>query len=104
MSILDSLIIENSVIIPVKNAISKKYNIPLNNIIIGCIHTHSAPAYFQSFEKTNVEKELHDQLIPQFISSIEEALHTLTDATLKIKKTYIQGLYGNRNTMNGYSE
>ena len=105
MSILDSLIIENSVIIPVKNAISKEYNIPLNNIIIGCIHTHSAPAYFQSFfEKTNVEKELHDQLIPQFISSIEEALHTLTDATLKIKKTYIQGLYGNRNTMNGYSD
>ena len=30
MSILDSLIIENSVIIQVKNAISKKYNIPLN--------------------------------------------------------------------------
>ena len=47
LSILDSIIMENSVIIPVKNAISEKYNISQDQIIIGCIHTHSAPAYFK---------------------------------------------------------
>ena len=49
ISILDSIIIEDSVILPVKHAIFDKYGIPFEQIVIGCIHTHSAPAYFKPF-------------------------------------------------------
>ena len=43
-SILDSIIIEDCVILPVKKAIFENFGIPFEQIIIGCIHTHSAPA------------------------------------------------------------
>lgn len=104
LSILDSIIIENSVIIPVKNTISKKYNIPQSQIIIGCIHTHSAPSYFKPFfENTDVEIELRDLLIPQFIESIDKAIATMNEVNYAIQKMTVEGLYGNRNIMNGYS-
>ena len=75
LSILDSIIMENSVIIPVKNAISEKYNISQDQIIIGCIHTHSAPAYFKPFfENVEIEEELQQSLIIQFIDSINQAM------------------------------
>lgn len=105
LSVLDSIIIENSVILPVKNYISIKYNIPMERIIIGCIHTHSAPAYFKPyFEDVEVEKELHDQLITQFEKSIDLAINSLQTAHYQISHTTIDGLYGNRNKMNGYSD
>ena len=104
LSILDSIIMENSVIIPVKNAISEKYNISQDQIIIGCIHTHSAPAYFKPFfENVEIEEELQQSLIIQFIDSINQAMTSLEDATYQLEKTTIKGLYGNRNEMNGYS-
>lgn len=105
LSVLDSIIIENSVIIPTKNEISQKYNIPLENIIIGCIHTHSAPAYFKPyFEDVAVEQELQKQLIKQFEESIDNAIQSLQNMEYKISYTTIEGLYGNRNKMNGYSD
>ncbi len=105
ISILDSIIIENSVIKPVKKEICHQYNLSDDQVIIGCIHTHSAPAYFQPFfEKTTIEKELQKQLISQFIFSIHTAIESMTDASFHIKHTMIKDTYGNRNQMNGYSD
>ena len=105
ISILDSIIIENSVIIPVKNKISQKYHISEDQIIIGCIHTHSAPAYFKLFfENTNVEDQLQKQLLSQFEESIQKAISSMVDASYSIKHTLIDGVYGNRNTMDGQSD
>lgn len=102
--IVDSIIIENSVIIPAKKAISKELNLYEEQIVIGCIHTHSAPAYFKLFyEDTKVEKDLQERLIEQIVSCSIEANRTLQPAVCHIKKTAIDGLYGNRNEMNGYS-
>lgn len=105
LSLLDSIIIENSVIIPVKNEISNKYGIDKNKIIIGCIHTHSAPAFFKPFfEDVYVDKQLQSHLIYQFVESIDHAIESIQDITYDIKETTIEGLYGNRNKMNGYSD
>lgn len=105
ISILDSIIIENSVIKPVKNKICQQYNLSEDQIIIGCIHTHSAPAYFKPFfEKVAVEKELQNKLILQFIDSIEKAIDSMVEVSLTLKHTMIDGIYGNRNSLNGESD
>ena len=105
ISILDSIIIENSVINPVKNMICQKYKLTEDQMIIGCIHTHSAPAYFKPFfEKTVVEQELQKALVLQFINSIEKAVDSMVEASLTIKHTMIDGIYGNRNTLNGEAD
>lgn len=105
LSFLDSIIIEDSVIAPVKKHLQKKYNISSSQIIIGCIHTHSAPAFFRPFfEETPAEESLQKALVPQFISSIEEAIKNINEGTYMISSTLINGLYGNRNEKDGYSD
>ncbi len=105
ISMLDSIIIEDSVILPVKEIIKEKYRLPDQNIIIGCIHTHSAPAYFKPFfEEVEVEEELHDKLKDQFVTSIDNAFASLKESGVRISQVEIEGLYGNRNEMNGYSD
>lgn len=105
ISILDSIIIENNVIKPVKNKICQQYHLSEDQIIIGCIHTHSAPAYFKPFfEEVEVEKKLQDKLILQFIDSIEKAIDSMVEVSLTVKHTMINGIYGNRNSLNGESD
>ncbi len=104
-SILDSIIIENSVILPVKEAIFKEFGIPYEQITIGCIHTHSAPAYFKPFfENVYIDPKLQENLIQAFIKSITKALCSLEEAILTLKTTQIEGLYGNRNTKDGIAD
>lgn len=92
-SILDSIIIENSVILPIKEAIFKEFGIPYEQIIIGCIHTHSAPAYFKPFfENVYIDPKLQENLIQSFIKSISTAINSLEEATLSLKTTQIEGL------------
>lgn len=101
-SILDSIIIEDCVILPVKKAIFENFGIPFEQIIIGCIHTHSAPAYFKPFfENVYIDQELQKSLIQSFIKSISKALASLEDASLTMETTQIEGLYGNRNVKDG---
>lgn len=105
ISILDSIIIEDSVISQVKEILLKKYNLKKECITIGCIHTHSAPAYFKPFfENVPVESRLQMELIGQFCDSIMNAYTKLENATVVIKRTMIEGLYGNRNVKDAYSD
>lgn len=105
ISLLDSIIIEDSVIQPVKEILEKKYRFKKENIIIGCIHTHSAPAYFKPFfEDVQVEEELQQLLIKQFCTSIMNAHLSLKKRDISISQTTIDGLYGNRNNKDGYSD
>lgn len=104
-SILDSIIIEDCVILPVKKAIFENFGIPFEQIIIGCIHTHSAPAYFKPFfENVYIDQELQKNLIQSFIKSISKALTSLEEATLVMETTQIEGLYGNRNMKDGVAD
>ena len=104
-SILDSIIIEDSVILPVKQAIFEQFGISFEQIVIGCIHTHSAPAYFKPFfENVYIDPDLQKNLIHSFIKSISTALNSMNKATLSLKTTQIEGLYGNRNTKDGLAD
>lgn len=105
ISILDSIVIEENFVNNIKNKINKKFNIPIENIIIGCTHTHSAPAFFKlAFENTNVESELTEKVMDDIIGSITRAFNNMTDTDVEFEKTIINGIYGNRNQKNGYAD
>lgn len=105
LCLVDSIIMEDSVIKPAKRFLSKKYGLKNEQIVIGCIHTHSAPAYFKLYyEDTHVETSLQKELISQIIECVEDAFENMKEAECRIEKATIQGLYGNRNKMNGYSD
>lgn len=99
---LDSIIIEDSVIQNVKKNIHKKLGTHPENITIGCIHTHSAPAYFKPFfEDVVVETALRDQLVEQMGASLEAAYHDLEECSVAVAVDEIDGVYGNRNLKSG---
>lgn len=105
ISIFDSIIIEENFVNCIKHEIMKKLNIPAENVIIGCIHTHSAPAFFKlAFEDTIVEHELTEKTKENIIESIIRAYNKLEEATVKFEKTIVEGLYGNRNIKDGYAD
>lgn len=105
ISILDSIMLEEGFCEDIRSYISNKYDINKENILIGCIHTHSAPAFFKLvFEDTKVEKELQLEVKLKMIESIEKALEDKTECKVTYKSCSIEGLYGNRNEIDGWSD
>lgn len=101
-SYLDSIMITNEFTQAIRETVSKQLEIKKENINIGCIHTHSAPAFFKlQFEETIVEHELQSEAQEKIIQSIKEAYQSLQECTLSYGKTEINGLYGNRNRVDG---
>lgn len=104
-SYLDSIMITNEFTQSIRKQIYTQLNIPNENINIGCIHTHSAPAFFKlQFENTIVEEELTQDAQDKIIQSILMANENLQECTLSYGKTMINGLYGNRNRIDGPSD
>lgn len=103
--IIDAIMLEKKFCDDLRNDIHRKFDIKMNNIFISCIHTHSAPAYFQLiWEDTIVEEGLLIDLYYQSIHSVEKALIHLRDCQVNLKKCIIEGLYGNRNNKEGWSD
>lgn len=103
--IIDSIMLEKDFCDSLKEKIYQLYAIEMNKIFISCIHTHSAPAYFKlTWEDTIVEKELQTKLFEQCLETVNHALSHLISCTLTLKKTWIEGLYGNRNEKDGWSD
>ncbi|MBS5987797.1 neutral/alkaline non-lysosomal ceramidase N-terminal domain-containing protein [Clostridium sp.] len=105
ISMLDSIMLEESFCEDIRNYISSEYNIQKSNILIGCIHTHSAPAFFKLvFENTKVEKDIQLEVKEQMIKSIDKALQDEIECKVTYKNCSIEGLYGNRNEKDGWSD
>ena len=105
ISMLDSIMLEESFCEDIRSYISSEYNIQKSNILIGCIHTHSAPAFFKLvFENTKVEKDIQLEVKEQMIKSIEKALQCEIECKVTYKNCSIEGLYGNRNEKDGWSD
>lgn len=101
-SYLDSIMITTEFTTSIREEIHKSLFIEKENINIGCIHTHSAPAYFKlQFENTIVDQELQDDAKSKIIQSIIEANSKLEECILSYGETHIEGLYGNRNRIDG---
>lgn len=87
-----------------KKKLKDEYGLKEENIIIGCIHSHSAPAYFKTFfEDVQIKEKLQKLLIDQFCTSIMNAHLSLKELDINITQTSIDGLYGNRNVRDAYS-
>ncbi|NLC97176.1 MAG: hypothetical protein GX675_06370 [Erysipelotrichaceae bacterium] len=105
LSVLDSIILDFDFCDEIKSVIYKKYNIPIENITIACIHTHSAPAFFKlAFEDTKVDYELKESAKNNILKSIGICLNTLTPCNVLFETLDIEGIYGNRNIRNGKAD
>jgi len=101
-SYLDSIMITTEFTKSIREQVNQLLSIKEENINIGCIHTHSAPAYFKlQFENTIVEQELQDDTKLKIVQSIIEANNKLEECSLSYGETMIEGLYGNRNRIDG---
>lgn len=104
-SYLDSIMLTYEFTESIREAVSKVLPIKHDNINIGCIHTHSAPAFFKlQFEETNVEINLQNEARHEIVRSIIEAFNTRIECEVEIGNIKIEGLYGNRNRIDGPSD
>lgn len=102
---LDSICLSADFCNYIKEECSKILSVDKSHILVSCIHTHSAPCYFKlAFEDTPAEIELVNQAKQAFISGVNEINDKMQDAIVKLSKCEIDGVYGNRNIKNGYSD
>lgn len=95
---LDSIMVSKDFSLSVKNAVSSKTGIDSSNIVVACIHTHSAPCYFKlAYEDTLPETELTSDLIGLATEAAVSAWASRSKATVSMEMLGIEGLYGNRN-------
>lgn len=104
-SYLDSIMLTHDFTESIRESVSKLLPIKQENINVGCIHTHSAPAYFKlHFEETHIELELQNSAQKEIVRSIVEAYNKRVECHVEIGSIDIEGLYGNRNRIDGPSD
>lgn len=104
-SYLDAIMIEESFVRKIREQVSEKLSIPYHHINVGCTHTHSAPAFFKLFfEEMTVETALQEEALEKMIQSIETAYDQRQSCVLYHDELKIEGLYGNRNRIDGPSD
>lgn len=102
LCVLDSIILEETFCDEVKRAITERCGILADHISVSCIHTHSAPAFFKlAFEDTHVEPQLTAQARQALIDAGAAAYENMQPATVSFEKMDVEGLYGNRNNIDG---
>lgn len=105
LCVLDSIMVEEEFCIQVKARITQHTGIPSEHIVVACIHTHSAPAYFKlAFEDTHVEPELRAGACEAMVNSAQRAWSSLEEAHVELERMCVEGLYGNRNIKGGVED
>lgn len=105
LTVLDSIMLEPSFCEAVKAGVTEQTGVDANHIVVACIHTHSAPAYFKlAFEDTQVEPELTAAAQHSMVKSAVRAYAAMQPSTLVYEKAQIEGLYGNRNVKGGVED
>lgn len=102
---LDSILLEKEFVDSIRDECHKITRIPFEYIQVCCIHTHSAPAYFKlTFEETIIEPTLRTEMKQSMIETIVTASTKLQECHLTYGTCQIEGVFGNRNTMDGESD
>lgn len=105
LTVLDSIMLEPAFCEAVKAGVTAQTGVDANHIVVSCIHTHSAPAYFKlAFEDTQVEPELTAAAQNEMIASATRAFQAMEPASFVYEKAKIEGLYGNRNVKGGVED
>ena len=103
--VLDAIMLEKKFCDDIRNEVIKSIPTTKENVIISCTHTHSAPAFFKlTFENTVVEEALQNYAKEKMIASIKQSYSKLTECNIQFKTCMIDGLYGNRNVKEGWSD
>lgn len=105
LAMIDCICLDKNFVLDVKQEVSKRTGLHKNQIIISCIHTHSAPCFFKlTFENVPAETELTIQLKEKIIEDLGECFHRMTPCTLNYETCMIEDLYGNRNRKEAWSD
>ncbi|MBP2058515.1 hypothetical protein J2Z60_001700 [Lactobacillus colini] len=94
----DLLEIEDIVAADIRQRISKKFDIPFENIIIGVTHDHhSVRDYHRTWEFGKYSQDYYDFFVQSFVDVYQECLLSLTDVEIKYGDDLVVGYYSNRN-------
>ncbi len=105
LCVLDSIMVEEEFCTQVKARVAQQTDTPAEHIVVSCIHTHSAPAYFKlAFEDTHVEPELRAGACNSMVESARRAHGSMREAHVELERMYVESLYGNRNVKGGVED
>lgn len=86
----DFMVLYDSIIAPVKSAISGATGVPYENILINCTHTHSGVNILSL--NWNGAQEYRDLFSKRCVKAAEKAIKDLTPATISYGSTLTEGL------------
>lgn len=93
----DLLEIEDIVAADVKQALSKKYDLPMENIVIGVTHDHhSVRDYHRTWEYGKFSQKYYDFFVASFVRAYEQCLKNLVPVRVEYGQDLVLGYYGNR--------
>lgn len=93
----DLLELEDIVAADIRMKISKRYDIPVANIIVGVTHNHhSVRDYHRTWEFGKFSQEYYDFFVQSFLDVYKQCLENLTDSTVEYGQDLVVGYYGNR--------
>lgn len=107
---VDTLGVDHSTVLTVKNAISNQYGIDSKSIFINASHTHAAPQaarfgdmgdFFIKENPTQDDLKYYIFLKNQIIKSIEDAFKDIKECTIEFTQQAINGVSSNRVVKDG---
>lgn len=105
LTVLDSIMLEGEFCDRVKAGVTEATGVAADHIVVACIHTHSAPAFFKlAFEDTVVEPALRAEALARMTQSAVAAHARMVPATCTFESMEVEGLYGNRNVKGGVED
>lgn len=105
LTVLDSIMLEGEFCDRVKAQITSATGVAADHIVVACIHTHSAPAFFKlAFEDTVVEPALCAEALARMAQSAVAAHARMRPASCTFESMEVEGLYGNRNVKGGVED
>lgn len=80
----------------IREEISKKFNIPFENIFISCIHTHSGPTTINLRAMGEIDTSYMNFLKENLIKAVEKAINETSEVEIKWKIEEIEPISYNR--------
>lgn len=104
-AMIDCICLEKYFVEDIQKEVSKLIGIAEHQVIVSCIHTHSAPCYFKlTFESVPAENELTQALKEQIKKDLVYTYQNMQTCNLQYETCMIDGIYGNRNIKDGWSD
>ena len=105
IAMIDSICLDGDFVDSIQITLNQLTKIPKHQIIISCIHTHSAPCFFQlTFEQVPAETKLTHMLKQQVITDLLYCHTHMVECNAKFSSCMIDGIYGNRNQKEAWSD